>query len=385
MQIPTQRAWNMSISDHDKDAFQRRLHKTADEEPAFRVLVVDDEPSILELVKTALETLEDYDVLTASSAADAFEIILDEDVPFDCVLLDIQMPDIDGIELLADLRALPEYAETPVLMLTAMRDREYIDAAFRAGASDFINKPFDFHELRSRIKCAHELVQARRAAEKSTETLSKLKLKTAKVHQFSFDDPISIGDVDSFLRYIEFENYVSHLARAKIFGSYAVSVMLHDARLFYDLAGSTKFREAIQSMAYSIHRATEEFECVFSYRGSGIFVILVHSTKSSANLLRAKNLGELFGARIRSYIDDDRIEVLLSNPVSTRLLSRTGTKSAIEKSVTAVQQLEEELQSCDERPGKANVGQSQGAHQPSEKRFYERVLHELFSEENRLR
>ncbi|MGK7653840.1 response regulator [Roseovarius sp. B08] len=231
----------MSISDHDKDAFQRLLHKTADEEPVFRVLVVDDEPSILELVKTALETLEDYDVLTASSAADAFEIILDEDVPFDCVLLDIQMPDIDGIELLADLRALPEYAETPVLMLTAMNDREYIDAAFRAGASDFINKPFDFHELRSRIKCAHELVQARRAAAKSTEVLSKLTLKSATVHQFSFDDPISIGDADSFLRFIEFDNYISQLARAKIFGSYAVSVMLRDAKLFSTLLAARSF------------------------------------------------------------------------------------------------------------------------------------------------
>jgi DNA-binding response OmpR family regulator len=363
----------MSIADHSKETFQREPHKTVDEEPRFRVLVVDDELSILELVKTALEMLEDYDVLTASSAADAFEIIREEDVPFDCVLLDIQMPDIDGIELLADLRVLPEYAETSVIMLTAMSDREYIEAAFRAGASDFINKPFDFHELRSRIKCAHELVQARQAAAKSTEILSKLKLKTAEVHQFSFDDPISIGDADSFLRNIEFENYISQLARAKIFGSYAVSVMLRDARLFYDLAGSTKFPEAIRSMAYAIQRATEQFDCVFSYRGGGIFPILVHGTRSSDNFLKSSNFRELFGARIRHYIDDDRIKVLLSDPVSMQQFSRTAAKGAIGKSVTALHQIEEELQNRNELPSTDSVGHSQGVKPTPEERFQERL------------
>lgn len=374
----------MSIADQSRERFQEKLRQTAEEEPKFRVLVVDDELSILELVKTALETLEDFDVLTASSAADAFEIILDEDVPFDCVILDIQMPDIDGIELLADLRVLPEYAETPVLMLTAMSDREYIDAAFHAGASDFINKPFDFHELRSRIKCAHELVQARREAAKSTETLSELKLKTSKAGQFNFDDPISMRDVDSFLRYIEFDNYTSQLARAKIFGSYAVSVMLHDAKLFYDLGGSTKFHDAIQNIAFSIQRATEEFDCVFSYRGSGIFLIVVHGTRSSGGSLKSMNLGELFGARIRSYIDDDRIEVLLSNPVPMSVLSRTAVKGAIEKSVTAVKQLEEALQNSSELPPAENISHLAAMKPQSEKRMYEHVLHDLFGEESYL-
>jgi CheY-like chemotaxis protein len=374
----------MQASVQNKERFQEKLRESAEKNLKFRILVVDDELSILELVKTALETLENYDVEIASSAADAFEIILDGEQPFDCVLLDIQMPDIDGIELLVDLRALPEYAETPVLMLTAMSDREYIDSAFQAGASDFINKPFDFLELRSRIKTAYGLVQARREVEKNNETLSDLKHKQLQIQQFNFDDPLSISSVDKFLRYIEFDNYISQLARGKIFGSQAVSVMLHDARLFYDLGGSTKFRDAIQDMAHCIQRATAEFDCVFSYRGSGIFLIVIHGQKTVNSLVGSNNLGEFLGARIRQYIDDERIEVLVSKPVSMRVLSRTAAKGAMQKAVTAVQQLEAELQQVDHHVEKQSVPSVQTVKPTGEKRVYERVLHELFGEESYL-
>ncbi len=374
----------MPASAQKRIRFQEKLFENAESDKTFRVLVVDDELSILELIKTALETLENYDVDIASSAADALEIILDGEKTFDCILLDIQMPDIDGIELLADLRVLPEYKETPVLMLTAMSDREYIDAAFHAGASDFINKPFDFLELRSRIKTAHGLVQARREAEKSTETLTEMMLKNSKVQQFSFDDPVSISGVDSFLRFIEFDNYISTLARGKIFGSHAVSVMLHDAHMFYDLAGSAKFREAIQDIAYCIDRATAEFDCVFSYRGGGIFLIVVHGQKPNGPVLGSRNLGELFGARIRQYIDDERIEVLVSNSVSMRVLSRSAAKGAMQKAVTAVQQLEAELQQSDNSAETKRLATAAGVTHKGEKRVYERVLHELFGEESYL-
>lgn len=374
----------MSASAQSKERFLEKLHENVESESSFRVLVVDDELSILELVKTALETLEDFDVEVASSAADAFETILDSDQPFDCILLDIQMPDIDGIELLADLRVLPEYAETPVLMLTAMSDREYIDAAFHAGASDFINKPFDFLELRTRIKNAHGLVEARREVEKSNEALSELKQKTSQIQQFSFDDPLTIEGADSFLRYIEFDNYIAQLARGKIFGSHAISVMLHDAKLFYNLAGSSKFRGAIQDVAHCIQRATVDFDCVFSYRGSGIFLIVIHGPHSPNTLLGPKNLGEFFGARIRQYNDDERIEVLVSNSVSMRVLSRSAAKDAMQKAVTAVEQLEAELQQFEEDTNLERTSPMVGIKQKGEKRVYERVLNELFGEESYL-
>ncbi len=142
----------MSIQGNER--FQRKLEDRVNKKPEFRILVVDDEPSILELVKIALETLESYEVTVASNASDAIEVVKTAEKLFDCFLLDIQMPYIDGIDLLRELRGVPVYRETPVLMLTAMSDRKYIDDAFLEGATDYVSKPFDFLELGYRIKSA---------------------------------------------------------------------------------------------------------------------------------------------------------------------------------------------------------------------------------------
>ena len=374
----------MKSSVEDNERFQRKLGDSAAKRTKFRILVVDDELSILELVKTALETLENYDVEIASSAADALERVMDDDKPFDCFLLDIQMPGIDGIELLKNIRVLPEYVDTPVLMLTAMSERKYIDQAFLEGASDYVNKPFDFLELRSRIKCAHGLVEARRELEKNVHRVSDLKRKQAHNRQFSFDDPLSIDGAECFLRYIEFDNYVAQLARRKLFNSQAISVMLHDAELFYDLAGCDNFRNAIHDMAYSIQRATNDFECVFSYRGGGVFLLIIHGRKSPDFIIGSDSLGEFLGAQMRQHIDDERIEILVGKPVSMRVLSRSAATGALQKAVTAVQQLENELRKNDEFASSFDVDDAHSMQGSGQKRIYERVLHELFGEESYL-
>lgn len=138
-----------------KDRIHQSPHRSPEARSGYRILIVDDELSILELVKTALETIDNDHVEIASSAADALGLIRDMDSPFDCFVLDVQMPDMDGLELLRRIRNLPGYSETPVLMLTAMSEGEYVDNAYVSGASDYVKKPFDFLELHSRIKCAY--------------------------------------------------------------------------------------------------------------------------------------------------------------------------------------------------------------------------------------
>ncbi|MFK7940962.1 MAG: PleD family two-component system response regulator [Roseovarius sp.] len=374
----------MKSSVEDNKRFKEKLGQSNEKRTKFRILVVDDELSILELVKTALETLESYHVEIASSAMDALEIVMDSEHPFDCMLLDIQMPGMDGIELLRQIRVLPEYKDTPTLMLTAMDDRQYIDLAFLEGASDYVNKPFDFLELRSRIKCAHGLVQARREVETAEHNANDTQKKDAADRQFNFDDPLSIEGAKSCLRYIEFDNYVAQLARRKLFGSQAISIMLHDAEMFYDLAGCGSFREAIHEMAYCIQRALTDFDCVFSYRGSGMFLLIIHGRKTSDFIISPESMSEYLGAQIRQNIDDDRIEVLVGKPVSLRVLSRNGAACALQKAMSAVQQLETELLKDDEYAKSFDVSDPMPEQSGGEKRIYERVLHELFGEESYL-
>lgn len=115
---------------------------------AQKVLVVDDEEPILELLKYNLEK-GGYEVKTASDGAKAVEIAK-RFLP-DLVLLDIMMPKMDGVEACRQIKAIPELDKTFVVFLTA-RSEEYSEvAAFDVGADDYITKPIKPRALMSRI------------------------------------------------------------------------------------------------------------------------------------------------------------------------------------------------------------------------------------------
>ena len=114
-----------------------------------KILVVDDEKDILELLKYNLEK-EGYNVKTASSGKDAIETARDF-VP-DLILLDIMMPEMDGVETCHQLREVSELNDTFIIFLTA-RSEEYSEVAgFEAGADDYLNKPIKPRALISRLK-----------------------------------------------------------------------------------------------------------------------------------------------------------------------------------------------------------------------------------------
>ena len=126
---------------------------------AHKVLVVDDDPDILELLTYNLEK-EGYDVRAAPNGKQAVEIAR-EFIP-ELVVLDIMMPHLDGIETARLLRGIPEFRHTYILFLTA-RSEEYSEvAAFEIGADDYINKPIKPRALMSRINALF-----RREAQKS--------------------------------------------------------------------------------------------------------------------------------------------------------------------------------------------------------------------------
>ena len=140
--------------------------------PKMRVLAVDDDQSILALLQTALSALGQFEVSIADSGEEALRQIERAEKPFDCFLLDIQMPNMNGIELCRAIRARRAHHKTPILMLTAMSERKYIDESFVAGATDYVTKPFDFFELRSRLSAvAAQRASEARAAQAELEVL----------------------------------------------------------------------------------------------------------------------------------------------------------------------------------------------------------------------
>ncbi|MBK6541337.1 MAG: response regulator transcription factor [Flavobacteriales bacterium] len=116
---------------------------------APKVLLVDDEPDILELLRYNLER-EGYRVLTAPNGKDALRLAKSERP--DLIVLDIMMPGMDGVEVCMQLRSLPEFKQTLITFLTA-RGEDYSQiAGFEAGADDYITKPVRPKVFVSKVK-----------------------------------------------------------------------------------------------------------------------------------------------------------------------------------------------------------------------------------------
>lgn len=112
------------------------------------VLIVDDEYAGRETLQSMLEG-EGYQLKMAENGPQALQWAK-EFLP-DVILLDVMMPGMTGFEVCQQIRSDPQVAEIPIVMLTALDDRESLLSALKAGADDFISKPIDRYELRARL------------------------------------------------------------------------------------------------------------------------------------------------------------------------------------------------------------------------------------------
>lgn len=113
-----------------------------------KILVVDDEPHIVELIQFNLE-LDDNHVQTAGDGKQAMEILQNE--KFDLVILDVMIPYVDGFDILKFIRKNSLNEEVPVLMLTAKNNESDKIIGLEGGADDYVTKPFSVKELIARV------------------------------------------------------------------------------------------------------------------------------------------------------------------------------------------------------------------------------------------
>ena len=116
------------------------------------VLFVEDEASTRMIAEEFLDQAG-FKVVEAESGEQSLAII--REVEPDLILLDVEMPGINGFEVCKNIRAMSEYAATPILMLTGLNNNESIDLAYEAGATDFSTKPINWSLLCHRLRYIH--------------------------------------------------------------------------------------------------------------------------------------------------------------------------------------------------------------------------------------
>jgi two-component system response regulator MprA len=126
-----------------------KLFRSKRQASQMKILIVDDEADLISTVQYRLKFAE-CDVVTASNGQEGLEKAAAEKP--DLILLDTNMPVMNGHEMLERLRADPNLKDIPVIMLTARCEPQDIAAASALGVSDYMTKPFDFVQLMDRIR-----------------------------------------------------------------------------------------------------------------------------------------------------------------------------------------------------------------------------------------
>jgi PAS domain S-box-containing protein len=128
----------------------------------FRLLAVDDNPSNLFTLRSLIEQHMDVEVLEASSGQQAIDIALQRD-DIDLILLDVQMPELDGFQTASMLKIRRKTRDIPIIFLTAaFKSQEFQQKGYEVGAVDYLTKPIDDNELINKISTYFRLIEKER-------------------------------------------------------------------------------------------------------------------------------------------------------------------------------------------------------------------------------
>lgn len=239
----------------------------------MKILAVDDEPIFVEILEAALGELGYNDVTPAFSAQAALREIEHSQDTFDCILLDIRMPGTDGVQLCRMIRAMPKYNRVPIMMVTSMSDRSYIDAAFNAGATDYLNKPLDVVELKARMAMLARLVQ-----EQLRTTLLEYRAAAADgivELQFDLSTKLVIPGYDRLVEYLALENYLLSLGLRESYTASAFAISIQNAAPIYSAATPVTFMNMLGDVTSCIEDALKSTSALLAYAGNGHFVAVL--------------------------------------------------------------------------------------------------------------
>ncbi len=164
---------------------------------SYKVLIADDDPDIVQFVRVNLE-LEGFVVDTAADGREAVEKVLVTQP--DLVLLDIMMPEMDGLSALRRLRIHPSAANTSIILLTAKTLPEDRVRGLDLGADDYVTKPFDVTELVARVKAVLRRSQSLRDTSPLTGLPGNFRIAGELERRLSAEEPMALvqADLDNF-------------------------------------------------------------------------------------------------------------------------------------------------------------------------------------------
>ncbi len=239
----------------------------------MNILLVDDSAFMLDFLPVILEQAGYCEVSLAASGAGALSMIAAAEQKYDCFLLDIDMPKMDGITLCRRIREMEDYSTTPIIMLTQKSEIKFVEGAFAAGANDYITKPFDIKEIGNRLRVADRMKQ---------NTFDALNVKPGVlpedgdkgVHNFALEDAVHVVKTERLVTSFSLGNYLSKLSRTQLNECQIFAVRVDNIENLYDSCNSRDFALVLSAVNTAIVEACKCPKLLVSHVGNGTFVCI---------------------------------------------------------------------------------------------------------------
>lgn len=304
----------------------------------MKILVVDDDPVFQDILISNLRTIGHDNVTKAASAAEALSVVQSQHTAFDCVLLDIQMPDMDGVTFCRILRGLPSYKQVPIVMITSQSAKHYIDDAFAAGATDYVTKPLDRLDLTARIRMVERLVEQRLQVMLLTSQAS-LRNESYEA-QIDFDSAIVIPSFDRAIEYLALENYLLTMGKSGLLSVSAFGIQIENAGQIFGKASRSGFVDMLGDVGMIISDVIKTEDMLISYAGCGSFVGVTSKELTTApeemSAMIEIGLADFADFYVAERLPTPKIRV--GAMVKSRLFSTAGPTRILERAILLAQQ-----------------------------------------------
>lgn len=341
----------------------------------MRILAVDDDSNIRELLSASISAETSHQIVTVPSAQKALAATRWEDQIFDCFLLDIQMPGMDGIELAQRLRQTDTYQHAPILMLTAMAQKKFIDRAFQAGATDYISKPFEFLELFSRLTNAERLLAEQDRLARRRAEISALKNDLERSFDHSLSEPVELLGIERMVGYVSFENYLLQLSRMKMLTSSVLAIKILNVQKIFRNVDRGTFRAILQEVAALIAQAFPAGDAILTYRGNGVFAVATNSRAAFSQFALEKDLNRKIRELPAVRLSRSTVQICSGEPVSLLSLTRAGSLNSLQNAVARAESRASSYHDILQMSARvARRGGTTEGEAPQDRRVYEALL-----------
>lgn len=239
----------------------------------MRIVCVDDDPIFLSILTEYLRELDPTSVTTFNDPLRVAKLAAEGKLLADVLLLDMEMPGMDGTTLCSALRGTEVHRQTPIIMISSVKARDRVKGALAAGANEFLHKPLDKLELMARLSMVAQVLDERQRTAALQADMGSLRDQADVA--FRFDEAVLPGSDVGLVDYLALENHLLGLGWAGLPGTVAIGFRLRNAPWAYAHLDRLEYCDFLCETAALIVQQMAGVRFRMAYAGAGDFVAVL--------------------------------------------------------------------------------------------------------------